>query len=330
MPLVSDLVLDDSKFDDSRVSSATAALNEKLTGTQASIPKWHEVGPEKFRQLCWNKPVVIESGVDFKLPSRDSGRDIPCRVFKPAGADVRGVLMHIHGGGFVLCSEKYSDTYIKTLADSCQLAVVSIGYRLAPEHPYPAALDDCVDAAEWLARKAKPNYGAELMFIGGHSAGANLCVLTVLHFLKVHSSFPLRGLLLQHGVYDLSHSLPQATNYGGRGILDLSEMARFTDAYLPGRTQEQRRDPTISPLYENLRQFGRAALPPALFTCWTEDPLLDDTLMMAIKWRCTGSEGITKIFAGAPHAFALFPPSVCEHAAPALDVTQQFILEKLA
>ncbi|KAL0262322.1 hypothetical protein SLS55_003767 [Diplodia seriata] len=340
MPLASDLVLDDSKFDESRISSATAALNDRLIETQLSIPKWHEVGAEKFRQMRWNgetalpKPLVLESGVDFQMPSRDAGRDIPCRMFKPASGDVRGVFMHIHGGGFVLNSEKQSssDTYIKSLADGCQLAVVSIGYRLAPEHPYPAGLDDCIDAADWLSRKAKPNYGADLMFIGGDSAGANLSVLTVLHFLKMQSGFSLRGLLLQYGVYDLSYTLPQAKNFKRHGplVLDQSAMAHFTDAYLPDRTQEQRREPAISPFYEDLYQFGRATLPPALFTCGTEDPLLDDTLMMTVKWRCTGSEAITKIFTGAPHAFALFPPSVCEHAGPALEVTQQFILEKSA
>lgn len=60
-----------------------------------------------------------------------------------------------------------ADTYIKSLADGCQLAVVSIGYRLAPEHPHPAGPNDCIDAAEWLIKKARPNYGAPLMFISG-------------------------------------------------------------------------------------------------------------------------------------------------------------------
>lgn len=59
------------------------------------------------------------------------------------------------------------DTFLKWFADNCQLAVVSIGYRLAPEHPFPAGPEDCFDAAEWLVKKSKPNYGADLMFIGG-------------------------------------------------------------------------------------------------------------------------------------------------------------------
>lgn len=156
--------------------------------------------------------------------------------------------------------------------------------------------------------------------------------MTALRLLRTQANFSLRGLILHYGVYDLSHNLPQAKNFKTHGtlVLDQNDMAHFADAYLPDKTQEQRRDPAISPFYEDLYQFGRAGLPPALFTCGTQDPLLDDTLMMAIKWRCTGSEGITKIFTGAPHAFALFPPSVCEHAGPAMGMTQQFILEKMA
>ncbi|KAF4302951.1 putative alpha beta hydrolase fold-3 domain-containing protein [Botryosphaeria dothidea] len=337
MPLASDLIIDDSKFDMSQISSSTAALNDRLIETQLSIPKWYEVGAEKFRQMRWNgetslpKPVVISSGVDFQIPSRDAGREIPCRMFKPENGQVKGVFMHIHGGGFVLQSEKHQDTFLKWFADNCQLAVVSVGYRLAPEHTYPAGPHDCFDAAEWLVKKSKFNYGADLMFIGGESAGAYLSLVTALHLLKTLSNFSLRGLLLHFGAYDLS-MLPQARNFKRRGplVLDQDIMERFTDAFIPNTTKEERRDPEISPFYVDFYQFGRGSLPPALFTCGTEDPLLDDTLMMAVKWRCSGSEAITKIFNGAPHGFILFPSSDCEDAGPAREVTQQFILEKLA
>lgn len=278
------------------------------------------------------------------------------------------------------------DTFLKWFADNCQLAVVSVGYRLAPEHTYPAGPHDCFDAAEWLVKKSKFNYGADLMFIGGEvcidfhyeaglgsaiskqqghgklkrdsrcgytrgchyntlathltcysianekqSAGAYLSLVTALHLLKTLSNFSLRGLLLHFGAYDLS-MLPQARNFKRRGplVLDQDIMERFTDAFIPNTTKEERRDPEISPFYVDFYQFGRGSLPPALFTCGTEDPLLDDTLMMAVKWRCSGSEAITKIFNGAPHGFILFPSSDCEDAGPAREVTQQFILEKLA
>lgn len=336
MPLASDLIVDDAKFDAAKISAATAALNERLIETQSSMPKWYEVGAEKFRQMRWNgetalpKPVVIESGVDFKIPSREDGREIPCRMFKPENGHVKGVFMHIHGGGFVLQSEKHQDTFLKWFADNCQLAIVSIGYRLAPEHPFPAGPEDCFDAAEWLVKKSKPNYGADLMFIGGESAGGHLSLVTALHLLRTQPNFSLRGLLLHFGCYDLS-MLPQARNFKRAGplVLDPDIMERFTNAFLPDSSKEERRDPAVSPFYADFNEFGRAKLPPALFTCGTEDPLLDDTLMMAVKWRCHGSEAITKIYTGAPHGFILFPPSQCEDTGPAMEVTQQFILEKL-
>ncbi|EKG15953.1 Alpha/beta hydrolase fold-3 [Macrophomina phaseolina MS6] len=163
------------------------------------------------------------------------------------------------------------------------------------------------------------------------SAGAYLSLVTALHLVKTQPSFSLRGLLLYFGTYDLS-MLPQARNFKRRGplVLDQDIIERFTDAFLPNTTKEDRRAPEISPFYEDFYQFGRAKLPPALFICGTEDPLLDDTLMMAVKWRCHGSEAITKIYAGAPHGFIMFPPSDCEDSGPAREVSQQFILEKLA
>lgn len=79
-------------------------------------------------------------------------------------------------------------------------------------------------------------------------------------------------------------------------------MRRFVDAFLPGMTDEQKKDPLISPYYENLEKF-RGRLPSALFTCGTEDPLLDDSVSMATKWMMTGGDAVIKVYTGAPHAF---------------------------
>lgn len=76
----------------------------------------------------------------------------------------------------------------------------------------------------------------------------------------------------------------------------------FTDAFLPGTTAAQKKDPKISPFYEDLEAF-RGRLPKALFTCGTADPLLDDTVLMGVKWLMAGGEAVVKIYEGAPHAF---------------------------
>lgn len=111
-------------------------------------------------------------------------------------------------------------------------------------------------------------------------------------------------------------------------------MAHFIDAFLPNTTAEDRRSPDVSPFYANLREIAshsdKGQLPPALFTCGTEDCLLDDTMMMSVKWQMAGAEAIVKIFPGAPHGFIAFPPDVMPETAQALGDMKTFILEKLA
>ena len=106
-------------------------------------------------------------------------------------------------------------------------------------------------------------------------------------------------------------------------------MARFTDAFLPNTTDEQRKHPSISPLFENLELF-RGKLPPAIFTIGTDDPLLDDSVFMGTKWLMAGGEAYVKVYEGACHGFIAFPPSVSKETGLALEDTATFIKESLA
>jgi acetyl esterase/lipase len=112
-------------------------------------------------------------------------------------------------------------------------------------------------------------------------------------------------------------------------ILNCEIIEHFVNAFLPGMTLEQKKDPSVSPLYEDLGKF-RGRLPGALFTCGTEDPLLDDSVMMSTKWMMAGGEAIVKIYPGAPHGFIAFPPAALNEAGEALQDTQTYIRERLA
>jgi len=117
-------------------------------------------------------------------------------------------------------------------------------------------------------------------------------------------------------------------------------MNRYIDAFLPGmpveaphtqdtaEKQVTRRSPEVSPFYADLSQF-RGKLPLALFTCGTEDPLLDDSVMMGAKWMAAGGEAVVRIFTGAPHGFILFPKEQCEAAGEGMDVIKAFIQKYL-
>ncbi|KAK5708822.1 hypothetical protein LTR17_020365 [Elasticomyces elasticus] len=233
MPLTSDLTLDPSKFDPKSISEQTHAFNDKLIKIMEGVPRWWDVGAEEYRKMRWNgetplpKPVVLDSGKNITIPSREPGRSIPCRVFTPHNGKPKGVFYHIHGGGWVLQSEHHQDVMLKYWADHSQVTVVSVGYRLAPEHPYPAGNEDCFDVGEYLVDNSQKNYGAPLLFMGGDSAGGHLSVVTCYHLLKTRASFAFKGLILNYGAYDISGFMPQAWTFDLPLVLDVQIMQKF-------------------------------------------------------------------------------------------------------
>jgi acetyl esterase/lipase len=105
-------------------------------------------------------------------------------------------------------------------------------------------------------------------------------------------------------------------------------MKQFFDAFVPNTSAEDRKDPSISPYYENLEPF-RGRLPAALFTCGTEDPLLDDTIVMSTKWMMAGGTAVVKIYPGAPHGFIEFSSAMLNEAGELMNDTHTFIKDCL-
>lgn len=175
------------------------------------------------------------------------------------------------------------------------------------------------------------DYGARLLFVSGESAGACLSALTAFHLLRARPSHRLAGLIFPFGQFDLTLNLPKASLFERPLIINREELQKFGDAYTPGMSIEGRRNPLISPLYDDMETLARVApensLPPALFLCGTEDPLLDDTLLMSLKWMISGSEAVVKIYPGVPHAFTVFPGF--KPGEEAIAVALQFAKEKL-
>lgn len=217
---------------------------------------------------------------------------------------------------------------LQRIANSTDLLCISVGYRLAPENPFPAGPEDCIDAASWLISNSFSTFGAELCFIGGESAGAHLSVLTAIHLRRSaqFADFNLKGLFLHFGVYDLS-GLPQFYNFAPSRplLIALDSIQPQIAAFCPGLTSSQLKDPDISPLYEQLSELN---LPPALFTCGTQDMLLDDTVFMCVKWMMAGAEAVVKIYPGASHAYLGFP-DVYPASKQVYEDVQAFVQSKL-
>ncbi|PGH23388.1 hypothetical protein AJ80_02498 [Polytolypa hystricis UAMH7299] len=341
MALESDVVLNIPKFNVNSIPEDVREFNKKFAALTGNAPAWYDIGPSKYREMnlkgetAFPAPVLLDCASPFQVPSREAGRTIPCRVIRPEGdTPVKGVFMHIHGGGWVLASEAHQDGPLKQIVDALSMATISVGYRLAPEHPFPAAPEDCYDVAEWLVDNAEKEFGAPLKFICGDSAGAQLTTLSALHLLShespKYSQFQLKGLLLNFGVFDLSKTPSCFTFKRSPAIvLDEGEMDKFIDAFLPDKSFN-RKSPSVSPLYFNFSALPPATkLPPALFLCGTEDLLLDDTVFMSAKWQMAGGEAIVKIVPGAPHGFIGFPPDSFQGVLEGLETVSTFLEEKV-
>ncbi|TPX11538.1 uncharacterized protein E0L32_007749 [Thyridium curvatum] len=333
--LKSDLQLDVLKISPSSMSNKTRDFNSKLQQLEAKCPKWYHIGAAEYRWLrkagCTPLPgaALVPSASTISVPSRDADRSIQCRVLRPKDTSTqpRGIFLHIHGGGWVLNDEESSDSYLETIANTCQLICCSVGYRLAPEHPYPAGPDDCLDVAQWLINHGPERYGTELAFVGGESAGANLAMLTALSLLQSpvesYANFRLKGLLLHYGVYALNWQ-PGTMHFQKDPvlILDKESLTKFRGAYLPDGTAEDFVSPSISPFYADLKALP---LPPMLTTCGTEDCLLEDSAFMTTRWVLAGGEACLKLFPGSPHGFIMFDPEMHENAGSALRDVATFV-----
>src|SRR3569833_473799 len=187
------------------VAEQPRAYNQTLAETLASLPAHHELDAPPASRAArargegpFPAPVLLDEGEDRMIPGRAGG--VPLRVFTPPV--VRGVYLHIHGGGWTLGTAAGQDIQLWRLARAAEVAVVSVGYRLAPEHPYPAGPDDCEDAARWLVAEAVQAFGTDRLTIGGESAGAHLAVVTLLRLGAQAAAF--RAAQLAFGAYDLS------------------------------------------------------------------------------------------------------------------------------
>jgi acetyl esterase/lipase len=244
------------------------------------------------------------------------GRDeviagVPCRVFDPAGDDRRGTYLDIHGGAMTMGSARMGDASNDNLSKTLAVRVVSVDYRLAPEHPYPAGPDDCFAVARWVI-----DHEAGPIAIGGGSAGAYLAVLVLLRLRNEHDAADrFTGANLLYGVYDLSRT-PSSRGVGPSELHHdgASDSSGMREAYVPGRSVEELRVPSISPLYADLR-----GMPPALFTVGHADHLLDDSLFMAARWQAYGNETELAVYPDCVHGFTGLPIEMATKANERVD-----------
>lgn len=235
-------------------------------------------------------------------PARD-GYEIPVRTYRPHGARGQGplpVVMFFHGGGWVLGNVVNHDPICALLSDTLDALVLSVDYRMAPEHHAPTAAHDCIDASRWVVGNGAAIGGdVTRMAVCGDSAGGNLAAVVAQAF-RDDGLTNLRHQCLLYPATDLTMSSPSIAEHAHGAILTKRSMDCFADHYVPD--EAERGDPIVSPLFGELE-----GLPPALIQTADLDPIRDDGVRYADALRAAGVDVRLTNYLGVPHGFASFP-----------------------
>jgi acetyl esterase len=241
------------------------------------------------------------------------GGDLRLRIYRPAGEGPFPILAFFHGSGFVLCSLDTHDGMCRNLCAGARCIVASVDYRLAPEHRFPAGLDDCVFATRWLGEHAA-EFGGDVgsLAVAGDSAGGNLAAAAALR-IRDEGGPALCGQLLIYPVTD--YHTPGTPSYRenaeGYG-LTRDTMVWFWNHYLSDPADAAH--PCASPL--RARDFS--GLPPALVVTAEYDPLRDEGEYYAEKLRAAGTPAATSRWPGMNHGF-FFWVGLVDKAGVAMD-----------
>jgi acetyl esterase len=240
-------------------------------------------------------PPPIRSTEDRRIPG--PAGEIPIRIYTPNGTAPFALLVYFHGGGWVLGGIETHDGICRELANGAGCVVVSVDYRLAPEHKFPAAAEDCYAATAWAAaHAAELGADAQRVAIGGDSAGGNLTAV-VAQMARDRKGPPLAFQLLIYPVTDAAFGTASYRDNAEGYLLTTADMHWFWDHYLTGAAD--RENPYASPL----RATSLAGLPPALVITAEFDPLRDEGEQYAHRLEEAGVPARLSRYDGMIHGF---------------------------
>lgn len=244
------------------------------------------------------EPPPVASAEALSIPG--PAGEIPARLYKPLTLRQSGglspCLIFFHGGGWVIGNLDSHDVACRTLADEGQLIVISVDYRLAPEHKFPAAVEDAIAATEWVAANARPlGIDASRIVVGGDSAGGNLSAVVALHARDAGPKLAAQVLIYPATDFAMTH--PSHSEPETSAILTHTVIRWFRDHYLGGVSDGE--DWRASPArVENL-----AGLPPAYVLTAGADPLRDEGDEYARRLEDAGVVVTYRSYPGQFHGF---------------------------
>jgi acetyl esterase len=260
---------------------------------------------------------------DTRFPARD-GREVPLRVYRPArSGESLPVLVYFHGGGWVLGSTRMYDPLCTFLAREVGAVVVSVDYRLAPEHRAPTAVQDCVDSVRWVGEHAA-SWGGQgsRLAVSGDSAGGNLAAVAC-QVIRDEGGPTIAHQALIYPATDATMSQPSILEHADAPILTRAKLDVFLEHYL-GPHGLGADDPLVSPLWAK----SLAGLPPALVQTADLDPLRDEGRLYADRLAAAGVPVRHTNYVRAPHGFASFPGATHiggQHRAELVDELRRYL-----
>ena len=269
---------------------------------QAPVIDWERATPADVRAtndtpLSVGDPPHVAMVRAISVPL--AGRTLEARLYRPETASAAPpLLVYFHGGGWVIGTLDTHDGTCRALADKSGVAVLSIGYRLAPEHPFPAPLDDCYDALCWAVAQAESlGIDASRVAVGGDSAGANLAGAVAIMARDRHGP-ALRHQLLLYPVTDSDFTpASYAENGSGNYFLSTAAMRWFWHHYLGADAKSP------PPLAAILRTPDLARLPSTTLIAAEYDPLRDEGMAYAARLSGAGVSVDAEIAPGMIHGF---------------------------
>jgi acetyl esterase len=247
-------------------------------------------------KMLGGEPDALGRVEDLSIPG--PGGDIPLRLYATGHGGLRPALVYFHGGGFVFGNIETHDAVCRAIAKESDAVVMSVDYRLAPEHKFPAAVDDSLAATVWVAANAERlGIDARSIAVGGDSAGGNLATVVAMRCRDVGGPALAAQVLIYPVTDSSSFDTASHRDFGDSYFLTSAAMDWFTGHYLA--SPDQKRHPEVSPLLAT----NLSGLPPALVITAEFDPLRDEGEAYAQRLQQAGVPVTVSRYPGMIHGF---------------------------